>query len=144
MKEFEKDYAEFEEIKKMFDSAGDEQEKDAARLHYKEWSDGITAKGQEYSEFFRFYKDAREDGNEYIDLHDTLRDEKIEGLVASFRKYGVEKFTFSSTWSSAVKTAWLFTLCGCRAEGMMEVNSNYTKPLSSEREKIPAFVFRIA
>ena len=143
MKEFEKDYAEFEEIKKMFDSAGDGQEKDVARLHYKEWSEGITAKGQDYATFFRFYQDARENGKEDIDLHDTLRDEMIEGLVASFRKYGVQKFTFSSTCSSAVKTAWLFTRCGCRAEGMMEVNSSYTKPLSSEREKIPAFVFRI-
>lgn len=143
MKEFEKDYAEYEKIKKEFDSAGDGQAEDLARLHYKEWSEGITAKGKDYAVFFRFYQDAREDGNEYIDLHDTLRDEMVGGLVASFRKYGVEKFTFSSTWYSAVKTAWLFTRCGCRTEGMMEVNSSYTKPLSSEREKIPAFVFRI-
>lgn len=143
MKIFEKDYADYEKIRMAYDHADNGEEKDAAGAEYEAWSDRITARGQDYGRFFRSYMDAKNAGNRYIDLHDTISEEQADRLVASFREFGVERFTFSSGWSSAVSIAWQFIQDGCSLEGMVEINSQHTKFLSDEHEKIPAYLFKV-
>ena len=88
-------------------------------------------------------KTAKDCGNEYIDLNDTIRDEAVEGLVACMKENGIEHFTFSSTWSSAVETAWLFQKAGCRLEGLIEINSQHKAFMSDEYEKAHGYLFKL-
>ena len=64
-------------------------------------------------------------------------------LIASFREYGVEAFTFSSGWSSATESAWAFLQNGCTLAGMVEINGKHKAFGSNEYEKRPAFLFRV-
>lgn len=146
MKDFEKDYAAYEELKAAYDKAyeaKDEAGQEAARAGYKVWEEGIREKGEDYARIYKLYEEARKAGNEHIDIHDTIYTRDIEGLVADFREFGVERFTFSSTWSSAVERGWEFIKNGCTLEGMAEINSEYTAFMSDEREKKPAYIFRV-
>ena len=97
--------ARYDEAKEKENSAGME----AARASYRKLSEKIESRGESYTKVYRLYEDAAERGNEYIDLHDVVWDKDVEALIASLRENGIEYFTFSSTWSSAVETAWLFT-----------------------------------
>ena len=116
---------------------------DAARAERQRFIDGINARGEDYARMFQRYKEARERGNEYIDLNDVIWDNQVEGLIETFRRLGIEKFTFSSGWSDAVKTAWLFLENGCTPEGMTEINTGYKPFMASEYEKAPAWIFKV-
>jgi hypothetical protein len=137
------DYARYEDIKAQFDAAETEEDKAVARETYGALMADIATKGKDYMWVFRLYDDAKAKGNEYIDLHDALQDEQVEGLINSLRKNGIEKFTFSSTWSSAVKTAWLIQKNGCTLEGLVEINSAHPDSFNSEYEKVPGYLFCI-
>ena len=76
-------------------------------------------------------------------LNDTIRDDAVEGLVACMKKYGIEAFTFSSTWSSAVETAWLFQKAGCTLSGLIEINSQHKAFMSDEYEKAHGYLFKL-
>lgn len=146
-KDFEKDYAAYEELKAAYDrayGAKDEAGQEAARADYKTWSEAISAKGEDYARIYKLYEDARKAGNEDIDIHDTIHTRDIAGLVRDLRKFGIGRFTFSSTWSSAVEDGWEFVKNGCTLEGMKEINSEFTAFMSEEREKKPAYIFRVA
>lgn len=125
------------------DARRDEAGIEAARNAHNALMGAINANGSDYANIYSLYEDAQERGNEFIDLSDVIWDDKVEGLIESFRKYGIERFTFSSTWSSAVETAWLFIRNGCRLEGMTEINGHTKKFLSDEYEKKPAYLFSV-
>ena len=134
------------EIKAAFDAAndkGDEAGKEAAREQYHQWKDKIEAEGEDFCKVYSLYKNAKDRGNEYIDLHDVIWDKDVPTLIERLRKAGIEKFTFSSTWSSAVETAWLFIQNGCKVEGITEINGTTTAIFSDDYERIPAYVFSI-
>ena len=68
---------------------------------------------------------------------------KLVAIRKILRKAGVKMFTFSSTWSSTVETAWLFLQNGCKLEGMAEINGTCQAFMSDEYERVPAYVFSI-
>lgn len=140
---FEKEYEAYEAIKAAYDAAKDEAGQEAAREDYKVWAAAIQEKGDDYAKIYKLYQDAKEAGNEVIDLHDTIWDNDAPALIESLRKYGIKEFTFSSTWSSAVKTAWIFKENGCSLKDLVMINSQYTAFMSEEREKAPAYLFTI-
>ena len=143
---FAEDYAAYKSIEAAYDAAElkeDEAGKEKAREDYRTWSAGIEAKGQDYTKIFRLYMDARKVGNTYIDLHDTIWDKDVKGLIEAMRALGVDHFTFSSTWSSAVETAWLFQKEGCSLEGLVEINSQHQAFMSNEYEKAHGYLFRV-
>ncbi|WP_406040089.1 hypothetical protein [Succinimonas sp.] len=70
-------------------------------------------------------------------------DNEAPGLIAAMRENGIEKFTFSSGWSRAVETAWLFQKNGCALEGLAEICSRYTEFGSDEHEKACGYLFRV-
>ena len=116
---FAEEYAREAAIKAQYheaEKAGSKEGQEAARDAYHELEEQIAAKGNSYARIYRLYSEAQDRGNEYIDLNDTIWDEQVKPLIGSLREYGIEKFTFSSTWSSAVETAWLFTQNGCGLE----------------------------
>lgn len=140
------DYAREQEIKRQYgtaDAQGSEEGKEAARAAYRALMDGIAARGDAYARTYRLYSGAQERGNEYIDLNEVIWDEKVKETIDSLRKCGIEKFTFSSGWSSAVETAWLFTQNGCRLEGLVEINSQHKAFGSEEYEKAHGYLFSI-
>lgn len=143
---FAEDYRAYETIRNAYDAAElkeDEAGMEKAREDYRNWSAGIEAKGQDYTKIFRLYMDAREVGNTCIDLHDTIWDKDVKGLIGAMRALGVDRFTFSSTWSSAVETAWLFQKEGCILEGLVEINSQHKAFMSDEYEKAHGYLFRV-
>ena len=101
------EYNELTNIRNAYDSAKTEIEKNAARGDFKAFKERITAKGNDYAKYFWIFEDAWRRGNNYIDFNDVIRDEEVPNMIITLRALGFRKFTFSSSWSSAVETAWL-------------------------------------
>lgn len=141
----EGDYKALLEIRERVIAAkqsGDEAGLDAAQEEFDRWEQELPH-DPAYQNLFRLYRDARKVGNEYIDLHDVIRDKDVKGLVEAMRGYGIDHFTFSSGWSSAVETAWLLQKEGCILEGLVEINSQHQAFMSEEYEKAHGYLFRI-
>lgn len=68
---------------------------------------------------------------------------KIQKLKKLYKDNGIEYFTFSSTWSSAVKIAWLFKQNGCSLEGLIEINENIDDFETGKMRKTPAYLFKL-
>ena len=140
------DCMEMQQLKARYDEAkekGCSSGMEAAREAYRKLSEKIEGRGKSYTNVYRLYVDAAEHGNEYIDLHDVVWDKDVEALISSLRENGIEYFTVSSTWSSAVQTAWLFTENGCTLEGLVKINGQSRAFGSNEYEKIPAYLFAV-
>lgn len=116
---------------------------EAARKSYQQLSERIENRGKSYARVYRLYEDAVERDNEYIDLYNVIWEKDVAALIQSLRENGVEHFTFSSTWSSAVEIAWLFTQNGCTLEGLVEINGPHTNAFTGEREKVHGYLFAI-
>ena len=129
----------YREAKDKNDEAGMQAVRDA----HNALLESIKAKGKDYANLYDLYEDAHDRGNELIDLSDVIWDDKVEALITSFRACGIERFTFSSSWSSAVETAWLFTEQGCRLEGLVEINGHCKAFMSSEYEKKHGYLFSV-
>ena len=141
-KYFEQD----QEIRQAYDNAveqNDEAGKKAAREAHHQWTDKVNAEGEDFWKVYRLFESAQERGNEHIDLHEVIWDKDVPALIDNLRKVGIQKFTFSSTWSSTVETAWLFLQNGCKLEGMAEINGTSKAFMSEEYERVPAYVFSI-
>ena len=144
--QFAEEFARFCQIKEQYlaaKEACDEVGMTAARTEMAALNDSIAAKGQTYRNLYSLYESVQERGNEHIDLcecHD-YRDEAA--LIASFRELGIETFTFSSRYSSAVESAWMFIQNGCTLKGMVEINSNTKKWEGEGYEKCPAYLFSV-
>ena len=145
-KNFEAEYTEYKRLERLFEAAKKWKDKaaaDAAREQYRILEEYLLTKGEAYLRTFELYKEAKERGNACIDLNDCIWDERVPGLVESLRSLGIERFTFSSTWSGAVRTAWLFKENGCELEGLVEINGYHDKFLSKDCEKVPAYLFKV-
>lgn len=116
---------------------------EAAKKSYQQLSERIEKRGASCVKVYRFYEDAVERGNEYIDLNDAIWEKDVADLIQNLRKNGVEHFTFSSIWSGAVEIAWLFTQNCCTLEGLVEINSRFTDTFTGEREKVHGYLFAI-
>lgn len=135
-----------QQIKARYDEAqahNNNEGMEAARKSYKQLSERIEKQGAGYAKVYRLYQEAVDCGNEYIDLNDVVWEKDAAALIQSFRENGVEHFTFSSTWSSAVETAWLFAENGCTLEGLLQINSPHKAFGSEEYEKVPAYLFAV-
>lgn len=139
-------YEQLRAIKDAYDVADDLEDeggKEVARTQHREWKEKVISEGEDFWRVFKMYEDAKDRGNEYIDLHDVIWDRDVPALIERLRKAGIDKFTFSSTWSSAVETAWLFVQNGCKLEGLTEIYGTCTAFMSDEYERVPAYVFSI-
>lgn len=140
---FEEAYREIQEAKKAYTAAANTAEQDAARALYKQATAKLDGLSNTEQRIWNAYETAKDCGNEYIDLNDTIRDDAVEELVACMKEYGIEAFTFSSTWSGAVETAWLFQKAGCTLAGLIEINSQQKAFMSDEYEKAHGYLFKL-
>ena len=140
---FEETYKGIQEAKKAYAAATNEAQQDAARAIYKQSTAKLDGLSNTEQRIWNAYETAKDCGNEYIDLNDTIRDDAVEDLVACMKEYGIEAFTFSSTWSGAVETAWLFQKAGCTLAGLIEINSQYQAFMSDEYEKAHGYLFKL-
>lgn len=137
--ENQKNEAAYDAAEAIDDQAGME----AARTRHQELCQEARDNGKDFCFILRLYTEMKECGNQMIDLHDCHEDNAAE-TISFFKKYGIQQFTFSSTWSSAVKTSWAFIQSGCALAGMTNINSLYIKPFShGQREQVPAYIFTI-
>ena len=139
---FETTYAKVQALHKAYQAA-DEAGKTAIRDSYKALMKEIEALGTAACRIWRDYETSRDCGNEYLDINDVVWDKDVESLISCMREHGIEKFTFSSSWSSAVETAWLFQKAGCKLEGFVEINSQHKAIMSDEYEKAHGYLFSI-
>ena len=139
---FEETYRKEQEMVRQFDATDDEEERETIREAHERLMEGISEKGNIACIVWRAFETAKERGNEYIDFSEVITDSDVRGLLRCLRENGIKRFTFSSTWSSTVLTAWYFTQEGCSLEGMVEING-LEKLFSEEREKIPGYLFRV-
>lgn len=131
--------AEYLKAKEADDEAG----KVAAREKHYAFEEDLEEKGNEFCWAYRLFEEQQERENAYIDLHDTMKDSSIPVHIETLRKLGFIHFTFSSTWSSAVETAWIFTQCGCSLKGLIEINSQYKNFMGDGYEKAHGYLFSI-
>jgi len=125
------------------EAAESESGKEAARTAIHALWDSIEAKGKAYTRIYRDYKDSRDKGNDYIDFHDVIWDKDAPELIACMRENGIERFTFSSGWSSAVETAWIFKENGCQLEDLIQINGDRDFYHEGQYNKAPAYLFSI-
>lgn len=140
---FEKTYAQVQEANRVYKAATTEADKERARAIYHEATDAIEALGDIACRVWREYEVSRDSGNTYLDINDVVWDKDVEGLISCMRDNGIDHFTFSSGWSSAVETAWLFQKKGCCLEGLIEINSRHKDIFTGEQEKAHAYLFSI-
>ncbi len=140
---FEEVYEKIQEAKKAYDEATDKAGQDAARSLYKKATESLEGLSGTKQHLWRAYETARDCGNEYLDINDPVSDGAVEDLIAGMKELGIEAFTFSSTWSSAVETAWLFQKAGCALAGLIEINSHYKAFMSDEYEKAHGYLFKL-
>ncbi len=136
---FEKLYARMQELKKLYN----EGEKEKAQQSYSKLKETIKNEENGFRIIWTMYEKARDNQNLYIDFNEVIWDNEVESIIKTLRDNGIEKFTFSSTWSSAVKTAWLFKENGCTLEGLTEVNEGYEDFITGKMKKTPAYLFKL-
>lgn len=134
----QKNEAAYDAAEAIADQAGME----AARARHEELCKEARDYGKDFCFMLRLYTEMKERGNELIDLN-RVDDNQAEEVIAILNKFGIKKFTFSSTWSSTITAAWEISQHGCTLEGMIQINSEYPEFRSNERKKIPALVFSI-
>jgi hypothetical protein len=147
MQEIEADYRRYEEADAAYTKADMEHDEAAvkeAREAYHKLLEEVRAKGKDYSFMMRLYSDMKKRHNDYIDMDGTYDDE--EKIIGIFRDFGVKAFTFTSTWSSALESAWNYQKAGTKVDGMIEVNGNQKISFGSDEvefEKKHGFLFTL-
>ena len=140
---FEETYNKIQEARMAYYAAEDEAGQNAALASCQKAVETISQFKGSGLRLWKAYESAMDRGNEYIDLSDPVSDEAVASLIACMKDYGIEAFTFSSTWSSAVETAWLFQKAGCKLAGLIEINSSCKAFMSDEYEKAHAYLFKL-
>ena len=143
---FDAIYRQHEELKARFQTAkaaNDAETMNQVRAERKALDESLEAQGEAFARIYDLYESAKDRGNEYIDISEC-HDYRDEGsLIATLRDYGIEAFTFSSRWSSAVESAWTFVKLGCSLMGMVEINSKSKNWDDDGYEKCHAYLFKV-
>lgn len=125
-----------------FDAAKNKEEKEEAReLHNKTFGQ-IGNMGEFAVHIWREYQISRKHGNFNLNLSEIVWDHQVPEIVACMKANGIKRFTFSGTYTEAIRTAWLFQQEGCVLEGFVEIISRYTDAYGDSK-KVPALQFRV-
>lgn len=109
---------------------------DRARDEYRYLMEAVRLEGECFCAMFRLYSDMKEDGNTMLNISDDYDPENIMKL---FKVCGITRFTYSSRWSDALKSAYVFENSGYHIDGMTEVNGG----ARNNNKKLPALVFEM-
>jgi hypothetical protein len=126
-----------DEIIRTYRGAKDEETRNAARMLMKEHQNKMFEwETLDFYEVYRAYREAAEDGNEFLNFDSVFNSEKVNSYVRIMKENGIKHFTYSSTWTNAIKGAWDFEQAGAKLEGLVEINTCYST-------KVPALKFTI-
>ena len=94
--------------------------------------------------FSQAYFYSLEAGNDLINFGEVIWDYDIDPILENCRRFGIEAFTISSTFSSLILTIAELQKRGCKLEGLIEINSRFDDWKScfegeTKKERIPAF-----
>ena len=143
---FEAIYQKNEELKARFQTAkaaNDADAMDQIRAERKALDESIEAEGAAFARTYALYESAKDRGNEHIDISECYEYRNEAALIADFRECGIDTFTFSSSWSSAVESAWAFIQNGCTLMGMVEINAKTKNWEGNAYEKRHAYLFKV-
>ena len=112
--------------------------------------DKARENGTRYSEiginstFGAAYFYSLEAGNDLINFDEVIWDHDIDEILENCRRFGIEGFTISSTFSSLITTIAELQKRGCKLEGLIEINSRFDDWKAglegeSRKERISAF-----
>lgn len=88
-----------------FDAAKNDEEKEKAReLHNKTFGQ-IGNLGEFAVHIWREYQISRKHGNLNLDLCEIVWDHQVPEIVSCMKANGIERFTFSGTYTEAIRTA---------------------------------------
>ncbi len=139
---FEEAYIKLEEAKKAYDAATTEEEKKHAQTLYD--NAGSDLPESRVAQFIaRSYVEAKENENDYLDFADVVNPEDAGEIVSLLKENNIKHFTYSSTWSSAVKASWAFQEAGCKLEGLVEINVPTHAFAKQGFDKTPAYLFSL-
>ena len=124
------------------EAANDQDKMEAERTRHHELCLEARDNGKDFCFMLRLYTSMKERGNVVIDLND-VHENQVEEVAGILLKFGVKKFTFSSTWSSAISAAWEFCQHGFTMGGMIQINSECQDFRTGEWKKAPAIVFTV-
>lgn len=139
---FEETYQKELQAIAAFDAAKNDEEKEKARELHNETFRQIGNLGEFAVHIWREYQISREHGNLNLNLSEIVWDHQVPEIVACMKANGIAGFTFSGTYTEAIRTAWLFQQEGCVLEGLVEINSRYTDAYGDSL-KVPALQFRV-
>lgn len=139
---FEETYQKELQAIAAFDAAKNDEEKEKARELHNEAFGQIGRLGEFAVHIWREYQISRKHGNLNLNLSEIVWDHQVPEMVACMKANGIESFTFSGTYTEAIRTAWLFQQEGCVLEGFVEINSKYTDAYGNS-EKVPALKFMV-
>lgn len=103
---------------------------------YKDLMEAVRIEGKCFCAMFRMYSEMKEDGNTLLNVPDNYNP---EGIMKLFKACEIVRFTYSSRWSGALETAYVFEQSGYRIDGMTEINGGSR----NNNKKIPALVFEM-
>lgn len=103
---------------------------------YKDLMEAVRIEGKCFCAMFRMYSEMKEDGNTLLNVPDNYNP---EGIMKLFKACEIVRFTYSSRWSGALETAYVFEQSGYRIAGMTEINGGSR----NNNKKIPALVFEM-
>lgn len=126
-----------DDIIRTYKEAEDDETRDAARMLMRKHQVKILEwESPDFYEVYRAYRSIFEDGTEFLNFNSAFNSEKIKSCVKIMKENGIKHFTYSSTWTNALRGAWDFEQAGAKLEGMVEINTCYNT-------KVPALKFTI-
>ena len=138
MNRFEEFYNRQQELSKAYKATPTQETAEYCKTEMDAIWKEITSKGIAFTAIFNYYADSLSNGNKYLDIgRDVIWEKDVPAFLSVMRMEGIKHFTFSSSWSSAIKIAWRFQQHGCTLEGLTEVYKN------KEENKSPALLFTI-
>ena len=125
-----------EDIIKAYREAEDDEDRCIARMLMRKHQVKILEwESQDFYEVYRAYREAAEDGNEFLNFDSVFNSEKVNSYVRIMKENGIKHFTYSSTCTDSIRCVWDFEQAGAQLEKVTQIQYR-------DRE-IPAIQLRI-
>lgn len=112
-----------DEIIRTYREAKDEETRNAARMLMKEHKNKMFEwETLDFYEVYQAYREAAEDGNEFLNFDSVFNSEKIKSYVRIMKENGIKHFTYSSTWTDSIRCVWDFEQAGAQLEKVTQIH----------------------
>lgn len=132
-------YTQMTALRQAYHQVKTEEEKNSIVEQYNTFNTKIKKMDKYTRMIWDAYSDSKERNNVYLDFSEVIWDKDVLEFINKLKEFGIETFTFSSTWSNSVSTAWFFQQNGYEVRGLVEINKRETQ--EGIFEKIPAYQF---